>query len=133
MPERLYILRDTERHQNCLHYIGSLVPSMDRPMQVQIKPYKKRRSAQMNSRYWAILSTIAQEAYRLKLCEEYYHPEHWHEYFKRQFLGKKVVINGDVLLLPESSANKSTMEFMDFVQQVEVWAAEHQIVIPDYE
>lgn len=130
--ERLYVLRAPEQKENCIRYISTLVPNNDRPLQITIKPYKKRRSVQANARYWSILTTVAQEAFRLGLCESYYSPEHFHEYFKRLFLGKKVVINGDVLLLPESSANKSTMEFQDFVLQVEVWAAENGIVIPEY-
>ena len=129
--ERIYIFRDEDRKANCLQYLNNLAPNKERPFQVKISLYKKKRSVQMNARYWAVLTCIAQEAARLGITDKFYEPEYWHEYYKRKFLGKKVVINGDVLLLPESSANKSTIEFMDYMNEVEADAAGMGIIIPD--
>jgi hypothetical protein len=41
------------------------------------------------------------------------------------------VIDGDVKLLPESSANKGVKRFSDYCDQVDAWAAEHGIIIPE--
>ena len=135
--ERRYILRDDQRKQNCTAYIGTLRPDAKHPMQVLIAPFKKKRSVEQNARYWLILTIIAQEAFRLGLsCDpesgeiKFYEPEIWHEWAKRKFLGKRVIIDGDLLLLPESSAQQSVMDFAQYMIELEVWAAENGIVIP---
>ena len=130
--KRQFILRDEQIRQNAARFINEL-PINDQPFTVTVERYKKRRSVEANNRYWAILTFIAAEAYRLKITDKYYEPEYFHEHFKREFLGKRVVINGDILILPESTANKSTTEFSDFVTQVEAWAAQNGILIPNEE
>lgn len=126
---RLYILHSDEIKVNCLKYISSL-PVGEKPLQVEIKPFKRKRRVEANSYYWALLTHIASEMFRLKISDQYYTPEIHHEYFKRKFLGKKVVINDTVLLLPESTADKSVIEFMDYVAQIEADAAEFGIIVP---
>lgn len=138
MTERTYKLIDNERRDNCARYVASLPTGTKPPLEVLIRPYRKRRSSDQNSRYWWMLTLIAQEAHRSGLsCDPetgesvYRDPETFHEYFKRRFLGKRVVIDGDIELLPESSARQTVMEFADYMTQVEAWAAEHGIVIPN--
>ena len=138
MTERTYILRTPEIMSNCLRYMTALRPDEDRPMQVTVKPYKKRRSVAQNALYWQMLTIIAQEGFRLGITKDpdtdepkYFPPEVIHEYMKRKFLGKRVVVCDDLLLLPESSANKSTVVFSEFIDQIDAWAAEHGIIVPD--
>lgn len=131
MTQRDYILRTADIQANCLRYISSLRPDTEHPLQVTVKPYTKKRSTEQNSRYWAWLTVIADEAARTGLTQKRYSPEHWHEFFKREFLGQKVMIDGDVYLLPESSANKGVKRFSEYCDQVDQWAAEHGIIIPD--
>ena len=128
MNERVYVLRNDEIKANCLKYVASL-PVSEKPLEVKIKPFKRKRRVEANNYLWAMYTQIATEAYRMKITDQYYPPEYFHEYFKKEFLGKKVVIDGDIHLLPESTADKSVVEFMDFCTQVECWAAEHNIII----
>ena len=123
------MLRNDEIKANCLKYVASL-PVSEKPLEVKIKPFKRKRRVEANAYYWLLLTHIAQEMYRMKLTDQYYTPEMLHEYYKRKFLGKRVVINGDVLLLPESSADKSVLEFLDYVTQVEADASEMGIIVP---
>jgi len=129
MTERSYVLRDASIRDNCVRYVSGL-PVGDKPLQVIIKPFKRKRRAEANNYYWLLLTHISTEAFRMKVSEEYYTPEIWHEHYKKKFLGKKVVISGDIELLPESSADKSVVEFMDYTAQVEADAADMGIVVP---
>lgn len=131
MTERAYILRTPEIQANCLRYVTSLRPDEDHPLQVTVKPYQRRRSTEQNARYWAWLTIIADEAARIGLSDRRYDPESFHEFFKREFLGKKVIVDDTVYLLPESSANKGVKRFAEYCDQVDAWAAEHGIIIPD--
>lgn len=129
MNERKYILRDERIKGNCVDFVSRL-PLADKPMEVIIRPHKRVRRTEANSYYWSMLTHIATEATRQGIVDEYKAPEVWHEYFKQKFLGMRVVIDGDVSLIPSTTTDKSVMEFMDYTMQVEAWAAEHGIVVP---
>jgi len=130
MTSRDYILRTPDVQANCVKYVSSLRPDDDHPLLVSVKPWVKRRSTDQNARYWAWLTIIAGEAARLGVSDKFYDPEVWHEHFKKLFLGKRVVIDDTVELLPESSANKGVRRFSEYCEQVDAWAAERGIIIP---
>jgi len=92
---------------------------------LEIKPYKRKRTVSQNSRYWAILTEIAQQ---LKPNDQEYSPETWHEYFKAKMIGKDtILIDGEAEVIAKSSANLEVQEFTDYMTQVEAWAIEHGV------
>lgn len=92
---------------------------------IEIKPYKKKRTVSQNSRYWAILTEIGQQ---IKVNDQEYSPETWHEYFKAKLIGKDtILIDGEAEVIAKSSAKLEVQEFTDYMTQVEVWGIEHGV------
>ena len=58
-----------------------------------------------------------------------YSPEQYHLYCKRRFLGAtdRELPGGDVLTIPNSTADLDADEFNDYMQQVENLAQEHGV------
>lgn len=94
--------------------------------EVIVREVRAKRSIEQNARYWALLNDIADlvkdESGKL------YSPETWHEYFKTKFIGKDVIlVDGEPELIAKSTTKLTIMEFGDYMQEVEVWATEHDV------
>lgn len=127
MNEVRYIVRTEEIRSRACKVIQSL--PLKPPYQIEIKVWHRRRSPEQNRRYWAVLQQIAMEMAR-QMESEYHAPETWHEYFKAQFLGKDtLLVDGDAVLVQRSTAKLPVMEFLDYSEQVEAWAAEHGVLL----
>lgn len=87
-----------------------------------------RRSNEQNRRYWAILNEISDQ---FKPSGATYSPETWHKYFKIRFLGADDIKlpNGKVITEPKSSASLHVDEMNDYMTKIEVFAAEHGVII----
>jgi hypothetical protein len=93
---------------------------------------RMKRSSEANRRYWLLLHTISD---KLRPQNVQHSPEVWHAYFKSRFLGCDDVMlpNGKTLSLPRSSADLDVAEFNAFMEQVELWAGEHDVWLADME
>lgn len=93
---------------------------------------RMKRSSEANRRYWLLVHTIAD---RLEPQGITYSPDVWHTWLKSRFLGCDDVRlpNGKTLSLPRSSADLDVPEFNEFMEQVEVWAGEHDVWLADME
>lgn len=80
---------------------------------------RKRTSAQ-NRRYWGngVLAQVAQQAV---VNGKQYSAETWHEFAKRKFIGVVELPDGSVV--GKSSTNLSTVEFSEFSDRFEAYAA----------
>ena len=97
----------------------------DKRYRVTIEEYKSKRSLEQNSRYWLILSFIAEQ---VKPEGREYSPEVWHEWAKAKFLGKDtIVIDGEPVLVQKTTTKLKVLEFGDYMTQVEVWAVDHNV------
>jgi len=86
---------------------------------VSVEELKSTRSLEANSRYWALLTAISQQA-PAHMHGVYYRPETWHEEFKRQFLGVELGPLGTPIA--KSTAKLGVAGFGEYMQQVEAWA-----------
>jgi hypothetical protein len=92
---------------------------------VTVEEYRKNRTVDQNSRYWALLNDISDQ---LKIEDRNYSTEVWHEYFRSTFLGKDtVLIDGNPVLVTKSTRKLNVMDFGDYMTQVEAWAVEHGV------
>jgi hypothetical protein len=91
---------------------------------------KRTRSSEQNRRYFALINEISD---KLRPQEIQHSPEVWHVYFRQRFLGSKDVIlpNGKTLLIPTSTSGLPVDEFNAYMMEVEVWAAEHGVYLPE--
>lgn len=89
----------------------------------------KSRSGQQNRRYWAILNEIA----GIVVQGERYTAEVWHEYFKVRFIGAEDVRlpNGKVITRPLSTTDLDVIQFGEYMEQIEAWAAQHGLLLTD--
>lgn len=72
-------------------------------------------------------------AEKIKPQGQQYSAEVWHSYFKQRYIGADDVRlpNGKTLVIPKSSADLDVAEFNEYMTQVEVWAAEHEVWLED--
>ncbi len=89
-----------------------------------------RRSHPQNSRYWLLLHEVAEN---VKPRGNVFTAEAWHEYLKQKFIGRDEVKlpNGKTSVITKSSADLNIAEFNAFMEQVEAWAAEHDVYLQD--
>jgi len=94
-----------------------------------IAPAKQSRSLQQNKRYWSILGEIAE----LEVEGRKYTAEVWHEYFKGKFIGHEEIAlpSGETLVRPVSSTTLDVPAFADYMTQVEAWAAQRGLLVPE--
>jgi hypothetical protein len=91
-----------------------------------------KRSSEANRRYWLLLHTISD---KLKPQNVQHSPEVWHHWAKMRFLGAEEIKlpNGKTLIMPHSSAELDKAEFQDYMEQLEAWAAEHDVYLDELE
>lgn len=108
-----YILIDEQRRQNAIRELQEL--DISKPMQVDIKPYKKSRTNAQNNLMWMWYPPIA----------EYtgYTEEELHEIFKEEFIGYNVFMrDGKLYIRPKSSTKLDTKAMTIFLNKVEAIA-----------
>ena len=81
---------------------------------------RKKRTQKQSRRYWGngVLAQIAQQA---AVNGRLFSAEVWHEQFKRMFIGYEELPNGQII--GKSSTKLTTLEFSEFCDQVEAYAA----------
>lgn len=127
MNEKTFILRpDGYREIADRAYLFMLEKAEQHPLEVVIKPFKRRRNLDQNALYWAVLTDISNQV--TDENGKKYSPEVWHEYFKALFLGKDtVLVDGEATLIPKSTRNLNVMEFADYVTQIQAWSVDHEV------
>ena len=81
---------------------------------------RMKRTSKQNRRYWGrgVLAQIAEQA---TVNGRLYSADVWHEQFKRMFIGVEELPDGSVI--GKSSARLTTVEFSQFCDEVEAYAA----------
>lgn len=104
------------RHLSSLPLVRDGVAVLYRVIIEELRP---TRSNQQNSRYWALMTAISQQAPE-HMGGEWHAPEVWHEYCKRRWLGVEAGPFGEGV--PRSTARLKVGEFNDYMEQIEAWA-----------
>lgn len=86
---------------------------------VKIDEIKPTRSLEQNSRYWALMTAISQQAPSY-MGGEWHDPESWHEYCKRRFIGVESGPFGGSRAM--SSKKLGVEKFSDYMTEAEAWA-----------
>lgn len=88
---------------------------------VTIEEAKTSRSLEQNSRYWALLTAISQQA-PAYMGGEWHSPETWHHYCASRFLGMEAGPFGHGVA--KSTRKLKVAEFCDYMTAIEAWAAD---------
>lgn len=90
-------------------------------VQLTVRPARKKRSSQQNKFYWGVVIKLIAE-------ELGYDSDELHEALKWKFLK----VNNPKLPTVRSTAKLSTVEFMDYIDQIVRFASQElNIIIPD--
>ena len=86
-----------------------------------VRKWKKRRTGNQNKYYWGVIIPI--------LCESSgYSNEEMHEALKWKFLRNMA---REKLPTVKSTAELSTIEFKNYIDEITIWSAQEGIIIPD--
>ena len=108
-------------------------------VEVTIKKLRRTRSNEQNRYYWGVVVAMVLQAL-YDLGNQQLKPGHpdsaniVHEFLKQRFLPPVIACDahGQELRLPPSTRKQSTVEMMDYVSEIQMWASEFlNIVIPD--
>lgn len=109
--------------------MGTVVP-IRKPQRCPTCGQRPKRSTEANRRLWALYGALSS---RLRPGGQVYSPEHFHLYYKQRFLGATdfALPTGEVLTIPNSSADLDTADFNVFMEQVEADAAERGVYLDE--
>jgi hypothetical protein len=108
-------------------------------VEVIIKKLRRSRSNQQNRYYWGVVVAMVLQAL-YDLGNQDLKPGHpdsvnlVHEFLKNKFLPPVIATDaqGQELQLPPSTRKQNTVEMLDYIAEIQMWAAEFlNIVIPD--
>lgn len=89
----------------------------------EIKQVNEKRTLSQNNLYWLWLTCIEKETGNNK--------EYLHAYFKEQYLNKKkVVVFGKDIEVEESTKEKDTAEFSNYMNKIQAEMADEGIILP---
>lgn len=101
------------------------------------------RTPEQNKRYWALVQLLADK----DVQGQKYTKDEWHNYLRCRFLGAKEVKlpgkmpnkeiaallqnldTGRTLIIPTETHNLDVAEFGEYLDQVQAWAAEHDVFL----
>lgn len=116
-----YILRNDDIKARLIGIIQGL--STSSPWEVELKPYKGKRSLAQNRLMWKWIDEI-----RLHIADstgQLWSSDDIHEWLKDQFLPAKVVeIDGKPAKARKSTAALNTREFTEYLEQIEMYCAD---------
>jgi hypothetical protein len=141
---RIFVVDKPERMAGVVNFLERL--NVQKPVQVVVSEWKPRRTDKQNARYWVLLTLIADsiELDEVVLDEKTgevkstgrkrkYEKDVWHEQFKRKFLTPVEIRlpNGRLVQDYPSTSAMSGEAFSDYATQVEAWANERGVILPD--
>ena len=110
--------------QSEAYYRHQLSKFEGKEVQMILKPKKRVRTLPQNSYYWWCLEIIIESQGNT--------PEELHEIFKSMFCPRKFIkYKNKEISMPKSTAELTTVEFMDYFDRVKQEAAELGVILPE--
>jgi len=93
-------------------------------IEIRARVYKSKRSDEANALYWAWLTLLQEETGQNK--------DDFHDFFKKRLLTRIVNVSGTEEKVVGSSANLNTLEFYDYLNNVQQISMEFfNIILPN--
>ena len=94
-------------------------------VEVIIRAERHKRTIPQNSYYWGVVLLLISK-------ETGYTSEELHEFFKRIYLKKEIIIGGQVYEVSISTKKLNTEQFMDYIEKIKGFVlAKLNLVIPN--
>ena len=113
-------------------FLKLLQPLKGREIELVVKRRSKTRSGYQNAYYWGVVINIVTEAL-VDLGNNVTH-EDAHEFLKANFNYSEILNErtGEVMRVPRSTTELSTIEFSEYIEKIAQWASEWlKINIPE--
>lgn len=117
---RTFILRGPEPAKALHAFLKANAAPMaeqGRPLAVDVREHKAKRSGQQNRRYWALLRFIADNGW---VGGRRFSDDAWHEHFKRTFIGTEELPGGGTAGI--STATLDVGAFGAYMEAIEHFA-----------
>ena len=106
----VYIIKDEARRTNAITYLEQM--NIAKPIEVVIKPYKRKRTNSQNNLYWMWINEIHEETGELEAK--------LHMDFAVEFLGiDEVMSNGELLRIPKSTTSIGVEGMSKYLMSIE--------------
>ncbi len=118
---RTFIIRGPEQARALHAFLkanAAALAEQGRPLAVEVREHKAKRSGQQNRRYWAVLRFISENAF---VAGRQFSDDAWHEHFRRQFIGCEDLPDGSTVGI--STTTLDVGAFNDYMARVEAYAA----------
>jgi len=118
---RTFVIRGPEQARALHAFLkanAAALASQGRPLAVDVREHKAKRSGQQNKRYWALLRFISEGAF---VGGRQFSDEAWHEHFRRQFIGCEDLPDGGTVGI--STTTLDVGAFNDYTTRIEAYAA----------
>lgn len=114
--DRTFIIRGPEQAQALHAFLKANAAAMaaqGKPLAVDVREHKAKRSSQANRRYWALLRFIADNAW---VAGKQFSSEAWHEHYQRKFIGCEDLPDGQQVGI--STTTLDVGSFNDYMDSV---------------
>jgi hypothetical protein len=118
---RTFIIRGPEQARALHGFLkanAAALAQQGRPLAVEVREHKAKRSSQANRRYWALLRFISENAF---VAGRQFSDDAWHEHFRRKFIGCEDLPDGSTVGI--STTTLDVGAFNDYMARVEAYAA----------
>ena len=118
---RTFILRGPEQARALHAFLkanAAALAAQGKPLAVDVREHKAKRSGQQNRRYWALLRLISESAF---VGGRQFSDDAWHEHFRRQFIGCEDLPDGSTVGI--STTTLDVGAFNDYMARIEAYAA----------
>ena len=120
MKRKFIIRNDLDKSrlaERVLNYKG------EKPLQVEVSEYQKKRSLDQNALYWVWLHEISKHIH--EATGQWYSDEELHDFFKAKYLpSKPVEIKGEIKTAHKSTTRLTVQEMSDYLMHIEVYCAD---------
>lgn len=128
--ERTIVLLTKREVDRAIAFLNGLVLDAEKPWELVIRKYRKKRSIEQNKRYHAVCAEIAEQ---LILNGRTYLPDTLKEHFKRLFIGTNEVPmpDGTTAVYGISSTTLSVGEFAVYMTKIDAWSTENGVIFEE--
>ena len=119
---RVFVLRDEPNARALYGFLKANwkeLAQAGRPLSIEVKEFKAKRSLEQNKLYWQRLNEIAEQAW---VGGKQFSAEAWHEFCKARFIGMDELPDGRRFGI--STTTLSVAEFSDYLNRIETYAAD---------
>ncbi|MBI2798953.1 MAG: DNA cytosine methyltransferase [Gammaproteobacteria bacterium] len=103
--------------------------SLEVLMEIEVKPWKRKRTQEQNARLWMLYTAISNQA-PAYMNGQWFSPDCWHYELAGRFLGYEATPSGKGK--PKSTTELDVQGMSDYQAQIEAWAVEEFNLDLDY-